>query len=549
VTDGSSMAPEQGAGNRVLRFALVAESNVLPSWQARCLSELLRSGRVELAGVLRPRIRSGVEPRWWRLFSSMVDRRSEAMDPVNVDDVLGDTPILDVDSSEGSHSELDFILAFESEQVHRSLLSVARHGVWVFHFHDTVEYRGGPPALQEILAGDEVTGAVLERLTEDPDAGVVLHRGYFRTFRHSYRVSRDEALLGCVDWPARVCNDLRADSASYLESPATRARLRARIPSLAQMAKLLAITARSLVRFQLSVLLRAETWNVGILHGTRGELLENGGSSTSVTWLPEHDRNEYFADPFPFHSNGRSAILGEVFDFRRGKGVIAVVPIEAGRPKTPPRVVLELDVHASYPCVVNDGDDTFFVPETADAGEVSLYRLEEFPNKWVREATLIEGFPALDPTVFRHGGRWWLTCASKETGKDSKLFAWSALELLGPWVPHPTNPIKTDVRSSRPAGLPFVHDGVLYRPAQDASRAYGGSVVLNRINRLTPDAFDEDTVGRLDARPGPFEDGLHTLSVDDVLTLIDGKSYRFVWASTKAELTRRLRRLRRGRAA
>ena len=42
--------------------------------------------------------------------------------------------------------------------------------------------------------------------------------------------------------------------------------------------------------------------------------------------------------------------------------------------------------------------------------------------------------------------------------------------------------VKTDVRSARPAGTPFVYQGELYRPAQDCSRTYGGSIVIHRNN-------------------------------------------------------------------
>ncbi len=37
-----------------------------------------------------------------------------------------------------------------------------------------------------------------------------------------------------------------------------------------------------------------------------------------------------------------------------------------------------------------------------------------------------------------------------------------------PWVAHARNPVKTDARSARPGGTPFVVDGVLYRPGQDS---------------------------------------------------------------------------------
>ena len=60
---------------------------------------------------------------------------------------------------------------------------------------------------------------------------------------------------------------------------------------------------------------------------------------------------------------------------------------------------------------------------------------------------------------------------------------------LGPWKPHKRNPVKSDVRNSRPAGRLFYWNGDLYRPAQDSSQRYGYAMSINRVLRLTPDEF------------------------------------------------------------
>jgi hypothetical protein len=80
------------------------------------------------------------------------------------------------------------------------------------------------------------------------------------------------------------------------------------------------------------------------------------------------------------------------------------------------------------------------------------------------------------------------------------------------------------VRSARPGGTPFHHDGALYRPAQDCSVTYGGRIVINRVLRLSPTAFEEEPVSTVEPDPdGPFPDGLHTLSSLGNVTLVDGK--------------------------
>jgi hypothetical protein len=73
-----------------------------------------------------------------------------------------------------------------------------------------------------------------------------------------------------------------------------------------------------------------------------------------------------------------------------------------------------------------------------------------------------------------------------------------------------------------------VHEGVLYRPAQDCSRTYGGALVLNRVTRLTETAFAEEVAVRVEPdRTGPYPDGLHHFVPFGDVTIIDGKRERF----------------------
>src|SRR5207249_2981148 len=139
--------------------------------------------------------------------------------------------------------------------------------------------------------------------------------------------------------------------------------------------------------------------------------------------------------------------------------------------------------------------------------------------KWTKVATLITGVAAIDPTIFLYEGRWWLMCTDKEQNAFVNLFAWYAQDLFGPWKPHGANPIKTDIHSARSAGTPFVHEGFLYRPAQDCSMTYGGRIVLNRVIRLTPRDFEEEQAAIIEPyADSAFPDGVHTISAAGDIT-------------------------------
>ncbi len=202
--------------------------------------------------------------------------------------------------------------------------------------------------------------------------------------------------------------------------------------------------------------------------------------------------------------------------------------------------VLDPGVHASYPFIVERGGATFMLPETSAAGELVLYEAADFPRSWRRVATLLSA-PVADATVVEFDGRWWMFGTRTDRGPNNNLFVWHAPDLVGPWRPHEGNPVKTDARSARPGGTPFVVDGRLYRPSQDSSRIYGGGLVVNQIEVLTPRSFAERPVRTFLPEPGSSQpDGWHTLSTVGTKTLIDGNRRHFVPETLSLTLSRRL---------
>ena len=67
---------------------------------------------------------------------------------------------------------------------------------------------------------------------------------------------------------------------------------------------------------------------------------------------------------------------------------------------------------------------------------------------------MIDGLPIVDPTLFKHEGRYWLLFTLQDDGAwgNQKLYAYHAPALDAPWVPHALNPVKCDIGATRPAG-------------------------------------------------------------------------------------------------
>ncbi len=236
----------------------------------------------------------------------------------------------------------------------------------------------------------------------------------------------------------------------------------------------------------------------------------------------------FHADPFLFAHHGETFLFVEAYPWATRKGVIACARLDAeGRPG-PFETVLEAAHHLSYPQVFAHDGEAYMLPETAAAHRLELYRATAFPRGWERVATMLEGLRIADATVLEHEGRWWMmaSVASYGGASQDELFGWHGPSPLGPWTPHPRNPLVSDVRAGRPAGA-FVRRGErLYRPAQDSEAGYGAGLAWCEVVELTPDAYREGAASRWRGEDfGPFT-GVHSFSEAGGFEAIDLKSPR-----------------------
>ena len=216
----------------------------------------------------------------------------------------------------------------------------------------------------------------------------------------------------------------------------------------------------------------------------------------------------------------------EDFDHRVGRGVISVVGFDADGPVGTPRTVLEHDVHLSYPHVLEHDGEVWMVPETSGARTIELHRARAFPDGWTREAVLVEDVVASDATVFRLDDRWWMLATVRHGGSFSDtLQGWTADELVGPWTPHPVDPLLVDIAGARPAGRVVVRDGRVLRPVQDNRTGYGASLLLTEVTRLDEAGFEQHVLADLTATPSSWPGRrLHTLNRAGRLEVIDGSA-------------------------
>jgi hypothetical protein len=517
-----------------MRFAVLYDGGGLENWQSRCLQELASLPEARAVASLAP------EPGRVALGGACADLPNiplPAIEDLHAVDSLAPAAIARVRAL-----ALDFILCFADGPLPASLLELPRHGIWRHTLGDWVTYRGTPGGFWEVFDGCAASAALLVRVHPDPDLVEVLREGYLRTELLSVRKNRGQLLALFAHWPAQVCRALLAGGPAGAK-PALRRGAELRPPPGAwQRALLYARIAARVMVTGFRSLFRHDQWNIGIVDQTIEKFLDPGARART-TWLPATRRSELRADPFGALREGRPTILCEHFSYRdnlgyivaidaAGVGAAGVGAAERGATSTRVQIGPERPVHLSYPYLFEDGGRLYCVPESSAAEEIVLYEVLQFPDRWIKRWTLVAGRGFVDATVFQHEGRWWLAASDvARKGANSELHLWFAEALPGPWLAHPGNPVKVDVRSARPAGAPFRAGGVLYRPAQDCSSTYGARVMLNRVLALTPTAFCEEVAATVDPDPrGRYPAGLHTLSTIGNQTLIDGKRSVFVAA-------------------
>ncbi|MBI5448121.1 MAG: hypothetical protein HY939_05275 [Gammaproteobacteria bacterium] len=558
-----------------LRCGIMCNGDVLQDWQYKAIMDLSHVGvSIELLikddeGALltaRSRFFSKLKNMFskyflWKIYRRYITPRS--LDPVDMSAFFLNIPSVHCDVEyRGKYSQyfkkndielirsynLDFIIKFAFGITRGEILSVARYGIWSFHHDDETKYRGGPPCFWEIYRDDDYTGSILQRITDVLDGGIVLKKGIFSTIKYSYERNLDQALYESANWPRQVCQDIQNGVAHYLNDPPTNSGAPIyKNPYNFYMLLFCFKLLRNRVRYFWKTWFYVEIWNIALISTPISKFLEDTQFAGKIKLLTNFKRDEFAADPFGLVTKNKRFILYEYLNYRGAsplKGRICELQAESTINNFPE---LELPCHASYPYVFETNGVIYCVPETYELNQIRLYELDIEKNKWHWKSTLVDDFDGVDSTIFYFSDYWWLMCSSAKSGADKSLWIWYSKEgPVGPWQPHQNNPVKTDVRSSRPGGTPFIFEGKLYRPTQDCTGGSQKRVVINRVDKLSSVEFQEVPVRVLDPFGTPlFKDGIHTLSSFGDETLIDGKVYNFSLNKFVGNCKSRLNRSRR----
>ncbi len=383
--------------------------------------------------------------------------------------------------------DLDVILRFGFNIIRGDILSTARHGVWSFHHGDSERYRGGPPLLWELIEGNPLSGAVLQRLDESLDAGTVLSRGILATCgkpdvkqnRYNVYWSTQHFVIQRlnelhrygpehIQRHARVCGEYQGKRAIY------------RVPTNTEMARWLVPQAMAVAARKLRKSKERWHWQIGLRRSEQPLYRQPESVAPSQFMWLDSPRGKFWADPFLIERDGATWVFFENYDYAQRRAVIDCGRLEGGRLQDV-RTVLNRPEHLSFPYVFEHGGAVWMVPESEQAGAVNLYRAARFPDQWVLERTLLD-LRAVDSVPFMHRDRWYMfTSPVVVDGQAPFALLFTAAQLLGPWSLHPAGCVSGDVRFARSAGS-VIRDGErLIRVNQDCAKGYGHSIRFSVI--------------------------------------------------------------------
>ncbi|MFO0679769.1 MAG: hypothetical protein U0169_24805 [Polyangiaceae bacterium] len=257
-------------------------------------------------------------------------------------------------------------------------------------------------------------------------------------------------------------------------------------------------------------------WHVGIVRAGVAAFAD-ATFVPEVRWLPDAPFDAYLADPI-LHTTGDGHVLVcERYDYATRRGSIVLAPFDDGAVGSF-RTIHAPGHHVSFPSLFASEGVTYATFEESARRRVVLHRWAGMDLPFEPVATLLEGVRAVDPFVFFHGGIHWLFV----TDDEDVLRIFHADRVLGPYLPHRKNPFPRSPFGERSAGRPFARDGRTFRPVQVGHPRYGAATEIREIFHLSPDAFDERPVRRIDPVPGRFGLGLHTVNGHGTWSVVDG---------------------------
>ncbi|MFM0551149.1 hypothetical protein P0D69_09265 [Paraburkholderia sediminicola] len=544
-----------------IKVGVLVDDIALPAWVNHMLGLIATEEGMELALVVKYAYKRRPERKiaaqaspwllslWMALDKRLVKVRHDAFRTEPLAATLPGIPTLnvEVESREcGDHLDardlaniaaygITVFLRLGSLRPCGEIFDTASCGIWSYRHGDEVIERDGPVGVWDILLDRATTASALQFQTRAGGQPHTLQRSWSMTYPVSIHRNRSHCYWKTLSFAPRRLRELRQIGEENFRLKYTKADTPPAFYSGEEIAEPTSgaygkfigqLLARTVVK-KASGLRKFEQWMLLYHFGENGHLPDRLFEFKQL--VPPRDR--FWADPFVVERHGEYAVFIEELEYSKNRGHLSVIRFDANdQPILPPVKILERPYHLSYPFMLEEDGELYMIPETNESKAIELYRCTRFPDQWEHVMNLMDGVMAVDTTIWRHDGKYWLFACMRENEhaplSDELFLFWSDSLLTQDWHPHPCNPIVSDIRTARPAGNIFEHQGQWYRPAQDCSGKYGRALSFQRIDVIDETAYKETPASRIEANWDASIDRVHTFNRAGRLTLIDGMKTR-----------------------
>jgi hypothetical protein len=537
-----------------LRVGILLDSFEVPAWAAHAMQKVAEGGCTEFALVILnggTRPAQGSRNRVWlysifdRLDRRLFTRTPDPFLPTPIDSLLSGVPEVSlnpVQAADGCSLKeadrqvirdhaLDLVIRIGFEGLQCESQGLAKYGVWYYYFGDDTRMSGGPAGFWEVVENRPETGSALLAAGGRQYPRRVLYRSYFVTYpfsparhRSSYYWAASAFLPRQIEALYRLGETRFWQETERFNTPPSAGIAKYEVPTGLRAAFPI---SRIAVRFMSEVFRRRFHYDHWFLLFSLKGGISPDGIRNSVKLAPPRDR--FWADPHVVQRNGKYYIFVEELLHSSGRGHISVIELDASGSWKPPIRILEKRYHLSYPSVFEADDRLYMVPESGANETIDLYECTSFPDQWEFRQTLMKNVRAVDTTLWQHAGKWWMFTAIAENAAAApnvELFLFHSDRLLdGQWIPHPRNPVVSDIKRARPAGGLFMQDGKLIRPSQDCSETYGHAIHFNEVEVLSETDYCERTLSTINPDWDRKVLATHTYATCGNLAVIDAFTY------------------------
>jgi hypothetical protein len=272
-------------------------------------------------------------------------------------------------------------------------------------------------------------------------------------------------------------------------------------------------------------------WIIGVCRGNLKDIIRSKTFDPNIHWFFKSSTDSFYADPFLLTSKDEIfKILLEEYSFDEHYGKISLMTVDKRFKQKNYKVLLDTKSHLSYPFAISENNKTYIFPESRKNGKLSCYEYDPVSESVIFLKNILD-LPLFDSTILKYHGKYWIFATLYENVSEYKLHVFFSDNLLGPYIPHPSNPVKGGLNGTRSAGNFIEVDGMIYRPTQNCEEEYGKSITINKVTELNELNVVEELYMTICINKRNINNfgmhTIHTINAMDDLIVVDGIRWTF----------------------